>query len=158
MHAQIVGAPSPKLFAAMANEHTNGPKHREGPGSESTDNFITGNYGVETDSNTEWHYVTDEGATPQEVGREQWPAESEEKMPARNKCRKKVSIEALRKEKEAVNKRLEAANQTPVMDQELIAACMYTGPVSERPKHASPIHPFAYRTLPALIDHRSPCY
>ena len=158
VHAQIVGAPSPKLFEAMANEHTNGPKHREGPGSESTDNFITGNYGVETDSNTEWHYVTDEGATPQEVGREQWPAESEEKMPDRNKCRKKVSIEALRKEKEAVNKRLEAANQTPVMDQELIAACMYTGPVSERPKHASPIHPFAYRTLPALIDHRSPCY
>jgi len=125
----IVGAPSPKLFEAMANEHTNGPKHREGPGSESTDNFITGNYGVETDSNTEWHYVTDEGATPQEVGREQWPAESEEKMPDRNKCRKKVSIEALRKEKEAVNKRLEAANQTPVMDQELIAACMYTGPM-----------------------------
>ena len=40
----VVGSPSPKLVEAMDAEHT------QGPGSESTDAFVTGNYDVRTTS------------------------------------------------------------------------------------------------------------
>ena len=39
-------------------------EHMSGPGTESTDTFVTGNYGVSTCAKTEWRFVVDESATP----------------------------------------------------------------------------------------------
>ena len=46
----------------MKDEHTNGP------GSESTDEFITGNYGIKTSSKVEWSFVVNDEATSDQVG------------------------------------------------------------------------------------------
>ena len=58
----LIGAPEPKLEEAMEAEHTHGP------GTESSDLFVTSNYGVRTCSNTEWLFVAEPSATPESLG------------------------------------------------------------------------------------------
>ena len=54
----VIGPPNPKLFDGMAGDHCNGRD------SESSDESITGNYGIRTTSRAEWHFVVDDDATP----------------------------------------------------------------------------------------------
>ena len=63
--------------------------HERGPGTESKDTFVTGNYGVATCSATEWAFVTDEtGTPPSGLGIGHWPEEAVDKLPDRSKRRR----------------------------------------------------------------------
>ena len=105
----------------MAAEHLNGV--------DVNDEFVTGNYGVATTSKIEWLFTTDDAATPESLGRRQWPAESVEKLPNRSHCRKRRPLAEILKAAEAPNAQLKAHDHTPLGPEELIAANLYTGPV-----------------------------
>ena len=103
--------------------------HTEGPGTESSDGFTTGNYAVLTQSRVEWHYVAEDGTTPQDLGLEFWPAESTAKMPDRRRCRARAPLIALLATATQHNKRLTAACQPELVLEEVVAARLYTGPM-----------------------------
>ena len=90
------------------------------------------NYGIETTSKVEWLFVvsTDEDVAREQLQLERWPVESDEKMSDRTKCRVKRTLTELDAEIEARNEQLEEANQPKVEMEEVIAAQLYTGPVS----------------------------
>ena len=96
------------------------------------------NYGVKTTSKIEWSFVVADGDTPEQPGRTRWPAESDVKLRDRDKCRRKPFLKELIKNAREHNERLKDANQPPLVDEELIAANLYTGPVHAppRPRHA----------------------
>ena len=131
----LVGGPSQKILEGMAAEHLSG--------SESDKDFTTGNYGVCTTSKTEWLFVTDddEAAALAQLGRESWPAESEEKMPDRSHCRKRRPLADVERAAEAHNERLLESKHTTLIVEELIAAMMYTGPVCGRRARRCPLLP-----------------
>ena len=89
------------------------------------------NYGIETTSKIEWLFVvsTDTDAAREQLQLERWPAESE-KMKDRTKCRVKRSLTDLDAAIKEHNKQLEEANQPKAEMDEVIAAQLYTGPVS----------------------------
>ena len=70
---------------------------------------------------------TDEDVAREQLQLERWPAESE-KMSDRTKCR--VKLTDLDDVIKAHNKQLEEANQPKAEMEEVIAAQLYTGPVS----------------------------
>jgi len=131
----VVGGPNPKIREGMAAEHLSG--------SESDKCFTTGNYGVLTTSKAEWLFVTDddEAAALAKLGRESWPAESEEKLPDHSLCRKWRSLAHVKRAAEAHNERLLKAKHTKLIIEELIAAIMYTGPVFCRHTRRCPLLP-----------------
>ena len=73
----------------------------------------------------------DEAVAREQLQLERWPAESE-KLSDRTKCRVKRTLTDLDAEIKAHNKQLEEANQPKVEMEEVIAAQLYTGPVSAR--------------------------
>jgi cell division septum initiation protein DivIVA len=119
----IVGGPNPKLLEGMEGEHLNGP------GTESTDTFTPGNYGITTSSLIEWKFIVDEEATPKQVGLDRWPEESVEKLPDRSLCRKHRPLADIKKEAEYRNEQLAKGKNSGLGVEELIAAVSYTGPV-----------------------------
>ena len=72
---------------------------------------------------------TDEAVAREQLQLERWPAESE-KMSDRTKCRVKRTLTDLDAEIKEHNKQLEEANQPKAEMEEVIAAQLYTGPVS----------------------------
>ena len=96
------------------------------------------NYDVKTTSKVEWSFVVADSDTPQQPGLTRWPAESDVKLQDRNKCRRKPFLKELIDKAREHNKRLKDANQPPLVDEELIAANLYTGPVHAPPppRHA----------------------
>ena len=119
----IVGGPNPKLLEGMEGEHINGP------GTESTDTFTPGNYGITTSSLVEWKFIVDAEADPTQLGLARWPEESEEKLPNRTLCRKHRPLAGIKKEAESRNEQLVKGNNSRLGEEELIAAISYTGPV-----------------------------
>ena len=73
---------------------------------------------------------TDEDVAREQLQLERWPVESDEKMPDRAKCRVKRTLTDLDTEIKARNEQLKKANQPKVEMEEVIAAQLYTGPVS----------------------------
>ena len=73
---------------------------------------------------------TDEDVAREQLQLERWPVESDEKMSDRAKCRVKRTLTDLDAEIKEHNKQLEEANQPKVEMEEVIAAQLYTGPVS----------------------------
>ena len=71
----------------------------------------------------------DEAVVREQLQLERWPAESE-KMSDRTKCRVKRTLTDLDAEIKARNEQLKKANQPKVEMEEVIAAQLYTGPVS----------------------------
>ena len=173
----IVGSPNPNLRRTMEDEHTKGadagqefttrytaplPAHSTDPAvSESQSRSPHSNYGVKTTSRTEWSFVVTDSDTPEQLGLTRWPAESIEKLHDRNKCRLKpllTQLVEIANQAGGPNEQLKKANQPELVEEELIAANLYTGPVHAppRPRHAcclSPFHtspfplpPFAYPT------------
>ena len=71
----------------------------------------------------------DEAVAREQLQLERWPAESE-KMSDRTKCRVKRTLTDLDAEIKARNEQLKKANQPKVEMEEVIAAQLYTGPVS----------------------------
>ena len=121
----------------LASRQSQLPSHNPATGTESTDTFTTSNYGVETTSKAEWAFVADEEATPEQVGFARWPAESEEKLPDRSRCRARPTHLALVEKAKLRNEKLKAVHQPETIIEEILAACMYTGPVSARRGRAS---------------------
>ena len=119
----VIGSPNPKLLEAMAADHI------DGQGTESTDEFVTGNYGVRTSSKVEWLFVCDPEATAEQLNLECWPEESKEKLLDRSKCRRRRPLVDILAEAESRNQALEKANQPRLVKEELVAANLYTGPV-----------------------------
>ena len=119
----IVGSPNPKVLEGIRNDHL------KGPGTESSDVFTTSNYGVETQTRIEWHFVVSADVTPEQLRIPCWPIESAEKLPDRECARQRRSLEALQVAVEDNNRQLREANQPELMLEEIIAACLYTGPM-----------------------------
>ena len=92
----------------MKDEHTN-------CGSESTDEFITGNYGIKTSSKVEWSFVINDQVTSDQVGLARWPEEAVEKLRDRSHCRKQRPLADILKAAESRNEQLEKANHTPLI-------------------------------------------
>ena len=123
----IVGGPNPKVAKGMEEDHLHG--------ADADSSFVTGNYGINTTSRIEWLFVTDEEATPEQLGLKAWPAESEEKLPDRSRCRVRRPLAEMEKAAKAPNDQLKRNDHTPLGQPELIAANLYTGPVR------APCHP-----------------
>ena len=119
----IVGSPNPKVLEGIRNDHL------KGPGTESSDVFTTSNYGVETQSRIEWHFVASAEVTPEQLRIPCWPIESAAKLPDRACARRRRSLEALEAAVADNNRHLREANQPEMMLEEIIAACLYTGPM-----------------------------
>ena len=119
----VVGSPDPKVLAGMRHEHL------DGPGTESTDPFTTGNYGICTASRTEWLFTYDEGIEPAALGLARWPEEAPSKLADRSHGRKRTSLAALEPAVAERNAQLRAANQPEILLEEVIAANLYTGPM-----------------------------
>ena len=103
------------------------------------------NYGVKTTSKVEWSFVVADSDTPQQPGLTRGPAESDVKLRDRDKCRRKPFLKELINKAREHNERLKDANQPPLVDEELIAANLYTGPV-----HASP--PLRHACCPSPVQ------
>ena len=88
------------------------------------------NYGITTTSKAEWLFVVSTDAEPEQLQRERWPEESKTLLPDREKCRVKRKLNDLDAAIKAHNKQLEEANQPKAEMDEVIAAQLYTGPVS----------------------------
>jgi hypothetical protein len=74
--------------------------------------------------------VVSTDAEPEQLQRERWPEESKTLLPDREKCRVKRTLNDLDAAIEAHNKQLVEANQPKAEMDEVIAAQLYTGPVS----------------------------
>ena len=119
----IVGSPNPKVLDGMRDDHL------QGPGTESSDVFTTSNYGVETQSRIEWHFVASANATPEQLRIPCWPMETVDKLPDRACARQRRSLESLELAAADKNRQLREANQPEVVREEMIAAILYTGPM-----------------------------
>ena len=98
------------------------------------------NYGVTTTARVEFAFVVDDKATPEQERLSRWPAEAEDKLSDRSKCRKKPSMAKLieiANEDGGRNEQLKKANHPPLVEEELIAANLYTGP-ARRPLAPGP--------------------
>ena len=117
-----VGAPDPKVYAAMEAEHTKKADAKL--------KFVTGNYGVTTSSEIEWWFVID--TTRERLARlrlEQWPAEGDNKLPELRHRRRPVPLAKVEKERDRVNERLRTIEQPEMTRFELVAGRAYTGPL-----------------------------
>ena len=82
-----------------------------------------------TNSKAEWAFVVESEKTPEDLGLSRWPAESEEKLPNRSHCRARTPFAELMERAAKYNEQLKEANQPPLVEEELIAGNLYTGPV-----------------------------
>jgi len=129
---RVIGAPSPgsmeDVLDAMHAEHLKG--------SESEDLFQTANYGVLTNSATEWRFVVTPGAPPNGG----WPFETkntsiEDDAPGapagEHRCIKRVTmpLDELRQRVRARNERLKKISEPELVEAEVLAARAYTGPL-----------------------------
>jgi hypothetical protein len=128
----IVGAPSPKVEAAMAAEHT----ERE----DSQEEFNTPNYDVTTTSAVEWRFVAEPDSAPSGG----WPVEGrleaahdEERRTGRRNTllrsgaekRRPMALADLQSLADARNARLTALHEPPITIAEALGARLYTGPL-----------------------------
>ena len=104
--------------------------HTKGPDSESTDEFVTGNYAISTTSSIEWFFVVEPTEDSlRKLGCVKWPTEAEHKLPDTSRHRQPQTLATFEDNVKQYNKRLKESNQPPVIRQELIGARLYTGPM-----------------------------
>ena len=120
----VLGAPSPKVHESMATEHLDS--------ADSMNTFVTDNYGIATTSKIEWLFMRADDAALQQQGLSSWPSESADKLPDRTLCRKLLPLAEIQREAEVRNEQLQGAGHTMLINEELIAARLYTGPVRAR--------------------------
>ena len=120
--AVIGSVTTPNLLQAMTDEHENRLE---------SDTAFTMYTGVCTTSKTEWLFVTadDEAAALAQLRLESWPAESEE-MADRSHCRKRRSLADLVRAAEHHNGQFREMGEPLLLQVEVIAVNMYSGPVS----------------------------
>ena len=116
-----IGSPQPRVREAMEAEHTRR--------ADSLERFTTGNYGVTTTSEIEFAIVTTPTADAlARLRLAAWPAEASDKLPDRSLTRRAASLASFAPALAEVNQRLAAACQPALIEAELIALRMYTGP------------------------------
>lgn len=118
----LIGDPNPRVFQTMKREHT-----RE---KDSQIKWTTGNYGVTTTPEIEWHFVAgDSGWKPKFVtGEWSWPAETKDTQHSRT-WKGLCEFQGVFDE---INARLEAKSEKPLDSSEWIAGRLYTGPMFEK--------------------------
>jgi len=126
LDAVVGSVTTPNLLQAMTDEHENRL--------ESDTAFAAPGVGpgVCTTSKTEWLFVTadDEAAALAKLGRESWPIASEEKQANRSRCRKRRSLADLVRAAEHHNGQFREMGEPLLLQVEVIAVNMYSGPVS----------------------------
>lgn len=116
-----VGAPRPQVLNGMETDHLKQP--------DSQQEFITGNYGVQTTSAIEWEFVM----SGEDRGRERaWPLESTKHLPNRGRRRSHRTLATYDAELAKKNEQLRAIKQPLITREEVIAARLYTGPLFEK--------------------------
>jgi len=116
---RLAGAPDPKLEKALRAEHC----ERDDSGVE----FLTSNYEMTTTSRIEWWFVADPDHGLSELGIPAYPVEKSGTLPAEH-MRKPLPQRALRPRLRAANKQLAALEEPPMVEEELLASRLYTGP------------------------------
>lgn len=141
----LVGPPSPNLAEAMKREHAT---QRD-----SMEYFTVNNYGTCTTSKIEFYFVAEPEAGLDACGLSEYPKETKlpegEERDDRARMRRPNAIpkyDAAVKEK---NEQLHRQGQQPLINEELVGARLYTGPMSAR--RESNLRPLAPRAQPA--DH-----
>lgn len=145
-----VGQPSPNLRAAMQTEHC--------AEADSQDEFTTANYGVVTTPEVEWHAVIDPVAGLVHLKRTAYPVETcGLEAGGDNRRRGAASLKPLRAfaaELAHVNAELQKLREATLLEEELLAGRLYTGPMVRR-RHHRPL-PLAPRPSPLLTARVTP--
>jgi hypothetical protein len=114
-----VGAPSPNLRVAMRAEHCTGV--------DSSDEFTTGNYGVTTTPQLEWHVAVDPEEGLKQLRRTVFPEETRDIEGDRK--RSPQPLRALLPRLEEKNTQLRALGEPELIVDELLSGRLYTGPM-----------------------------
>jgi len=114
----LIGAPDAKLEQSMAREHLDS--------ADSKLMFRTSNYGMDTSSELEFHFVVDPQTGQQLLGIDAYPVE---RAQAGQHYRRLLPPEHFAEELEAVNGRLDALGEPRMLREEFLAARLYTGPM-----------------------------
>lgn len=109
----LVGTPSPHLRPAMQREHCES--------ADSHDLFEGLNYGICTMPRVEFHFVTADADAADE-----WPVEARLE-PSRRRVRKPLAL--FLPEMRRINQRLRRLECAPCVEEELVGARLYTGPM-----------------------------
>lgn len=118
-----IGAPSPNLHIAMWSEHCNG--------ADSQSEFTTGNYGVTTTPEIEWYFVLDPGGGLKKLKLLSYPVETHDCEHRR--AAQLMPLKAFLPELEKKNELLKALGGLELLEEELLAARLYTGPMVSAP-------------------------
>ena len=116
----MIGPPSPYLLETMRKEHTESVDSR--------DEFAAGNYGTTTTSEIEWWFVVDPEHGLRRLGRAGWPDESKLRASHPERCRKPTPLVQLGFEMQRLNTALTEMEAEPLIEEELLATRLYTGP------------------------------
>ena len=114
----LIGPPNPKLAAALKAEHCDA--------ADSSEAFTTPNYSVTTTSATEYYFVADPAAGLAALSLAAYPSEARCEAALRRTPR---PLSAFAAAAAALNARLEAAGVASLLEEELISARLYTGPL-----------------------------
>ena len=116
----MIGPPSPYLLETMRKEHTESADSRE--------EFAAGNYGTATTSEIEYWFVVDPEHGLVRLGRTAWPDESKLRASHPERCRKPTPLVQLGFEMQRLNTALTEMEAEPLIEEELLATRLYTGP------------------------------
>jgi hypothetical protein len=121
----IVGPPDPKIDIGMEREHC--------VSADSTVTFTTPNYGIVTTSQIEYYYVVDPSGGLVELGIAEYPREDPAKLTGNAVPRESKpltsTISSLRQAFDDKNVALERLGQTRLLQCEMTAGRLYTGPL-----------------------------
>ena len=141
-----VGPPSPNLRATMQTEHC--------AEADSQDLFTTANYGVTTTPEVEWHAVVDPAAGLAHLKRAAYPVETCGLKAGGDNLRRGAArlkpLSAWAAELAKVNAELQKLQEALLLEEELLAGRLYTGPMVRR-RHRRPLSP-----PPSLRSRSSP--
>jgi len=118
----LIGLPSPNFLEAMYREHC--------MAQDSSLPFTTGNYQITTTSTVEYYLVVFPETGLETLNLVSWPMEQDLRAAgdSKNEARQPVSLDVLRKRAQPIDDQLKAVGASALVDAELIAGRMYTGP------------------------------
>ena len=122
----MVGSPNPRLEDAMKEEHCDSV--------DSSEIWVTGNYGIETSAQTEWWFVVDPEVGLAELSISSWPGETKNInfVESRADGRRPLSLQEFSDELKWKNSELLEMREPLLKREELIGARLYTGPMFEK--------------------------
>ena len=134
------GSPSPRVREGMAAEHT---------GRDDADvEFCVDNYNITTTSRIEWYFVADPGGGLTACDIESFPPERSP-LPPGAAPRQPLPLDAFRGDVEAHNSQLRMQGQPELIQEEILAARLYTGPM-----YAAGLHLYTFAS-PYVRHHRT---